>query len=203
MPSRPTLHVIAGVNGAGKTSFYRYQLEQMTPGAEFVNADEIARERWPDAPDEHVADAAGLAVERRLELLDAGVTFVAETVFSHESKLELIKAAKRCGFRVILYHVHVASAELARSRVATRVHEGGHDVPDDKVDKRFVRCLELIPRAAAIADRTLVFDNSGQSGTRTHVHVMTLVDGRVTKLSADAPDWLHDAYREAIAAYED
>ncbi|HKX46610.1 MAG TPA: hypothetical protein VJP77_07895 [Planctomycetota bacterium] len=58
MPARPTLHVIAGVNGAGKTSFYRYQLARMTSGAEFVNADEIAHERWPDHEDDHTAEAA-------------------------------------------------------------------------------------------------------------------------------------------------
>ena len=131
MATGPILHLIAGVNGAGKTSFYRYFLERMTPGAEFVNADELARERWPGHEDEHVVEAAGLAAARRKELLDARTTFVAETVFSHESKLELVKAAQRLGFRVFLYHVHVGSVELARARIATRVHQGGHDVPGD------------------------------------------------------------------------
>ena len=155
MATGPILHLIAGVNGAGKTSFYRYFLERMTPGAEFVNADELARERWPGHEDEHVVEAAGLAAARRKELLDARKTFVAETVFSHESKLELVKAAQRLGLRVFLYHVHVGSAELARARIATRVRQGGHDVPGDKVEARYERTLRLIPSAASFADMTL------------------------------------------------
>jgi predicted ABC-type ATPase len=201
MPSTPTLHLIAGVNGAGKTSFYRYELESLTPGAEFVNADELARRRWPGDEDRHVPEAARLAAARRLALLDARATFVAETVFSHPSKLELVAEAKRRGFRVILYHVHVNSAALARARIRTRIGMGGHAVPDDRVDARFERSLALIPRAAGLADLTLVFDNSGAGRARTHAHVMTLQSGRITKLKAPLPDWVERAYREPIAAY--
>lgn len=65
-PDIPTLHLIAGVNGAGKTSFYQYQLEGVTPGAEVVNADEIARDRWPGEEAEHNEEAARLAREAGL-----------------------------------------------------------------------------------------------------------------------------------------
>src|SRR5262245_65934932 len=109
MPSPPTLHLIAGVNGAGKTTFYYRVLREWTPGAEFVNADEIARTRWRGFEEEHAAQAAGLADKRRDELLEAGLSFVAETVFSHPSKLDLIEKAKRRGFRVILNHCGVSS----------------------------------------------------------------------------------------------
>jgi predicted ABC-type ATPase len=197
--TRPTLHLIAGINGAGKTTFYRYHLEQATPGAEFVNADELARERWPGEADAHVADAARLAARRREELLEARQTFVAETVFSHESKLELVQRAQQAGFRVILYHVHVSSPELARARVETRVDQGGHDVPGDKVDARFERTLRLIPLAAALADLTLVYDNSRMG--RTHTHVMTLERGRVVRIRENPPDWAERAYADALATF--
>jgi len=204
MAARPILHLIAGVNGAGKTSFYRYHLKQTTPGAEFVNADELAHAMWPGSEDEHAREAAHLAARRREELLDALQTFVAETVFSHESKLQIVEGAQRRGFHVILYHVGVSSAALARARIATRVHAGGHDVPEGRIEARFERSLRLIPRAAASADLTLVFDNSGARGGaagRTHTHVMTLEHGRVTRLAADVPVWVERAYAAAISAY--
>jgi predicted ABC-type ATPase len=200
MAASPILHVIAGVNGAGKTSFYRYHLANLTPGAEFVNADEIARERWPGREAEHVVEAAALAATRRATLLDARRTFVAETVFSHESKRELVETAQQYGFRVFLHHIHVASADLARARIATRVGMGGHDVPGAKVEARFERTLRLIPRAAAIADRTYVYDNSGSGGT-THRHVMTLHGGRIVTIREPLPQWVEEAYASALAAH--
>lgn len=199
MPARPILHLVVGVNGAGKTSFYRHHLQGVTPGAEFVNADELAHERWPGNEAEHVLEAARLAAARRDELLAAMRTFVAETVFSHASKLQLVEAARRRGFFVILYHVGVSSAALARARIDTRVGQGGHDVPRDKVEARFERSLLLIPRAAAVADLTLVFDNSGAGGT-THTHVLTLEQGRVITIRSDLPSWVERAYARAISA---
>lgn len=200
MPGTPTLHLVAGVNGAGKTSFYRGWLERMTPGAEFVNADDLARARWPGSEAEHGAQAAALAARRRVQLLDSRLTFVAETVFSHPSKLELVRNAKRRGFRVLLYHVGVASGELARARVATRVETGGHDVPPEKVAARYERTQRLVPRAAEIADRTFVFDNSGRGGT-THRHVLTLAGGRITRLTEPVPAWVEEAYASALGAW--
>ena len=202
MTSRPTLHLIAGINGAGKTSFYRYQLQRSTPDAEFVNADELAQQRWPGTDDEHVQEAARLAAERRATLLAEGRTFVAETVFSHESKLDLVRDAQQRGFRVILYHIHVNTPELAKARVATRIHQGGHSVPADKIDARFDRTLRLIPRAAAEADLTLVFDNSGKAET-THIHVLTLERGRVVTIREPVPDWVEHAYAEPITRYRE
>ena len=195
------MHLIAGVNGAGKTTFYRSFLRQRTPGAEFVNADEIAHDRWPGSEAEHAADAARLAIQRRDQLMAAGLSFVTETVFSHSSKVRLVEDAKRRGFRVILYHIGVDSAELASARVATRVETGGHDVERERVDARYVRTQRLIPQAARIADITLVFDNSGRSGRATHTFVMRLTAGRVTKRSAaDLPAWVGNAYSDLTLA---
>ena len=76
----PVLHLIAGINGAGKTSFYYDHLASRTPGAEFINADEIERDRWPDAIGAHSYQAAELAARRREERIAAGTSFVTETV---------------------------------------------------------------------------------------------------------------------------
>jgi predicted ABC-type ATPase len=198
-PSGPTLHLLAGINGAGKTSFYQKVLREMTPDAEFVNADELARERWPDDIEGHTEEAARLADERRRALLEERRTFVAETVFSHPSKLELVQEARARGFRVVLYHIHVSTPDLARARVATRVSRGGHDVPDEKIDARFPRTLELIRRAAMVADLTYVFDNSGLN--RTHTYVMTLERGSIVRIADRIPDWARQVYADEIARF--
>lgn len=201
MPNTPIMHLIGGVNGSGKTTFYQQVLARLTPGAEFVNADEIAKLRWPGDVAAHNVESARLAADQRLALIDARATFVAETVFSHASKLELIGHAKARGFHVILYHIGISSEELARARVATRVDTGGHDVPPEKVSARYERCQMLLPMAAAVSDRAFVFDNSGGSSQRTHTHVMTMLEGRITKLAAVVPGWVEEAYSDALLAH--
>lgn len=199
MSSTPTMHLIAGVNGSGKTTFYRYWLEAMTPGAEFVNADEFARSRWPGSEAVHSAEAARWATGRRIRLMESRLTFVTETVFSHPSKLELVRGAKRRGYRVILHHIGLEGSELASARVATRVEAGGHDVPGATVTARYERTQALIPQAARIADIAMVFDNSGRPGTPTHRFILRIQGGRLRSLTRDAiPRWVVSAYRSFL-----
>ena len=195
----PVLHLIAGINGAGKTSFYWDLLERRTSGAEFVNADDIERRRWPDEMGQHSYEAAELAARRRDELIAEASSFVAETVFSHASKLELMTRAHAAGFVVVLYHVHVSTPELAVARVQTRVSAGGHDVPAEKVVARHPRTLALMREAVERADRAYVFDNSRLDHTFTHV--LTFEGGRIRTLGNYVPDWVRETYSEALRVY--
>ena len=195
----PVLHLIAGINGAGKTSFYYDYLARRTPGAEFVNADEIERDRWPDAIGRHSYEAAELAARRREELIEACTSFVTETVFSHRSKLDLLERAQAAGFTVVLHHIHVSTPELAIERVRTRVSAGGHDVPTATVIARHPRTLALLQQAALRADRCYVFDNSRLD--RGFTHVATFERGRIRKLGNYVPEWLKATYTAALRAY--
>ena len=103
-----------------------------------VNADEIARHRWPGEALEHVYAAARIAAETRAKLVELGESFVAETVFSHPSELELIDAAHTAGYTVVL-HVLLIPEELAVERVRHRALAGGHHVPEDKIRQRYQR----------------------------------------------------------------
>ena len=138
-------------------------------------------------------------MKRREALLDAGESFVSETVFSHDSKLELIERARSLGYFVILYHIHVRSPQLACARVETRVHQGGHDVPNEKVASRFGRTLRQIRLAMGRVDRLYVFDNSRLN--RSHTHVLTLSGGEVTRLGRSLPAWVKQVYREPLLRY--
>lgn len=195
----PVLHVLAGVNGAGKTSFYEDVLARRTPGAEFVNADELERARWPGEVGAHSYQAGRLAARRRDALLEQRTSFVTETVFSHASKLALIERARRLGFVVVLYHIHVSTPELAAARVHTRVSAGGHDVPIAKLTARHARTLALLPRAVLLVDRAYVFDNSRLD--RSCTHVLTFEAGRLRRLGRHLPEWVKTAYGDALRAY--
>lgn len=174
------LDLIVGPNGAGKSTFVEMVLADTRPGVPFVNADLIAAERWPNDPIAHGHEAAALAEQARNDLIARGEEFVAETVASHPSKVDLVRNARLAG-----YHVHVIALlvpeEMSVRRVAARVEEGGHDVPEDKVRARYQRLWANVVEMIRLADTAEVFDNSG-TGPAT---VATFVGGEVI----GSPQW--------------
>src|SRR5438046_9023070 len=102
----PVLHLIVGPNGAGKTTFFERILRPAVR-LPFINADRIARSRWPGREEEHGYDAAALAELARSRALAARRSFIAETVFSHPSKMDLIRQAKQAGYKVSLHVIMV------------------------------------------------------------------------------------------------
>jgi len=159
------LDLVVGPNGAGKSTVVRIFIQPHTPNAVFVNADVIARERWPDAPEEHSYEAARIAGRTREQLIREGRSFIAETVFSHPSKLELIRGAKAAGYTVAL-HVVLVDPDMSVARVAARVVAGGHDVPEEKIRGRHERLAPLVCEAIALADEAFVYDNTRIEGPR-------------------------------------
>jgi predicted ABC-type ATPase len=157
------LHLVVGPNGSGKTTFVNEFLALELPGYVYVNADEIAKARWPADSDAHAYEAAQVAAETRAYLIAGGRPFIAETVFSHPSKLDLLRSAQQAGYQVVL-HVMLVPEELAVRRVAYRVQAGGHDVPEQKIRERFQRLWPLVAQAVSLADRTVLYDNSRSAG---------------------------------------
>ena len=157
------LDLIVGPNGAGKSTFVELVLTPLRPGVPFVNADVIAAQRWPQDPQGHSYDAARVAEQTRARLIELGEPFIAETVFSHPSKLDLIDAAQAAGFTVAL-QVVLIPADLAVQRVAHRVASGGHAVPEDKIRERWLRLWPLVVEAIGRVDSAQVWDNSGYDG---------------------------------------
>lgn len=155
--------MVVGPNGSGKTTFVTEFLALELPGYAYVNADEIAKARWLADADAHVYEAAQVAAETRAHLIASGRSFIAETVFSHPSKLDLIRSAQRAGYQVVL-HAMLVPEELAVRRVAYRVQAGGHDVPEQKIRERYHRLWRLVAQAVSLADRAVVYDNSRPAG---------------------------------------
>ena len=155
------LDLVVGPNGAGKSTFVEFVLAGLRPGVPFVNADVIAAALWPDDAMQHAYDASDAAARARDELLSRGEAFIAETVASHESKIELVQRAKDAGYHVHLLVIAVPEA-LAVERVAARVASGGHDVPEDKIRSRYQRLWQVVVQMIERSDSAEVFDNTGE-----------------------------------------
>jgi predicted ABC-type ATPase len=165
--STPVLHVLAGPNGSGKSTFVHQVLGPVT-GLPFVNADEIATERWPGDEEAHAYEASAAAAARRDAALERRRSFITETVFSHASKVDLVRRAAAAGLLVSL-HVMVIPVEVTVLRVDHRVGQGGHTVPPAKIRDRYARLWALVVEARALADRTTFYDNSRAAAPFTPV----------------------------------
>ena len=106
--------------------------------------------------------AAIIAEFLREENLSAGNDFSFETVMSHENKLEFIRKANRNGFHVYLYFICTDDVRVNIERVKTRVKEGGHSVPEEKIRTRYLRTLNLLYDTLKICYKSYLFDNSDQ-----------------------------------------
>jgi predicted ABC-type ATPase len=183
LDSRPIIVALAGPNGAGKTTFYQAHLAPA--GLRFINADTIARELQM-AP----YDAANVAAELRDALLNQHESFVFETVFSDPvgDKLTFLNRAATAGYTVLLCFIGISSALVSRQRVAMRVSQGGHDVPNEKLLTRFPRTLRNLAQAIRTVPHVHIFDNDD---LRTPYRLVAKAEsGRITHIAAPTPRWL-------------
>ncbi len=158
------LYVIAGCNGAGKTTASYTILPEILDCKEFVNADEIAKGISPFQPEKVGIEAGRLLLKRIKNLLEAGESFAFETTLSTRSYVSFIEKAKQLGYQVTCLFFLLDSEELAISRVATRVKEGGHHIPEEVIRRRYKSGLKnffnlFLPRV----DNWLFVNNSGDS----------------------------------------
>ncbi len=181
------LWLLAGGNGVGKSTFYRVQLKPL--GLPFVNADVIARELHPDAPELFSYEASRIAESMRSELLVEGKSFCFETVFSHKSKIDFVASAKAFGYEIVLVFIHLNQISLNKARVAQRVIEGGHSVPDDKIESRIPKLLENIKVTLPLCDHVRLLDNSSIDNPFKQVAMVR--NGDITELEIPLPDWAH------------
>ncbi|MBU6325694.1 MAG: zeta toxin family protein [Bacteroidetes bacterium] len=155
------LYVIAGCNGAGKTTASFTILPGILDCREFVNADEIARGVSPFQP-EKAAFEAGRIMLRRIEMLmGERASFAFETTLSTKSYKNTILEARSIGYNVTLLYFWLESVALAKERVNIRVSEGGHNIAPEIIERRYMRGIEnLFDIYLPIVDAALVFDNS-------------------------------------------
>ncbi len=189
---QPVFYLLAGPNGAGKSTLYRALVLSGTISAtaEFVNADLYEAERLQHIadPEQRSEQARQWADTRRTKLLQAGQSFVSETVFSHASKLALIQEAQAKGFFVMLLVVALDQPERLLARVVQRVLEGGHAVPPERILARYPRTLDNLTQAARLADAAILYDSADVT-PGTHTAVASCKGDWTQELVQPMPEW--------------
>lgn len=157
----PNLYLIAGCNGAGKTTASYAIFPQMLDCREFVNLDEIAKGISPFHPESASIAAGRMVVERINDLVKQGADFAVETTLATKSYVSFIKKAKAAGYFVTLVYFWLNTPELARKRVEMRVRHGGHYVSDEVVNRRYWAGMRNLFRMyVPISDYWILIDNS-------------------------------------------
>ncbi len=155
------LYIIAGCNGAGKTTASFTILPEILACKEFVNADEIAKGLSPFQPEKVQIESGRIMLSRINELLDTDENFAFETTLASKSYRTKIQKAQQKGFNVILLYFWLQNIDLAIERVRTRVLEGGHNVESHVIKRRYKNGIKnLFNIYMPIVDEVMIFDNS-------------------------------------------
>ena len=168
MSKLPKLYIIAGCNGAGKTTASFTILPEILGCKEFINADEIAKGLSPFQPESVAMQAGRIMLARMDELLQKGEIFAFETTLATKSYKQKIEWAQANGYEVTLLFFWLDSPNIAKERVAQRVAEGGHNIPLETIERRYYNGIaNLFAIYIDMVDICYIFDNS--EGERTPI----------------------------------
>ncbi len=180
--------MIAGPNGAGKTTMTLELIQSCSILYEFVNADEIARGLAPKHPESMALLASKLMIKRVKELLDAEKSFAFETTASGINYVRHLKAAKAKGYETNLTFLWLSKPEEAVKRVAQRVKQGGHHVPEAAIIRRYYSGIKnLINYYLPLVDEALIVNNSSEESSKrliarkTKQNPITILDSSIWK----------------------
>ena len=161
MSNLSKLYIIAGCNGAGKTTASFTILPEILGCKEFINADEIAKGLSPFQPESVAVQAGRIMLARMDELLQKGETFAFETTLATKSYKQKIEWAQANGYEVTLLFFWLDSPNIAKERVAQRVAEGGHNIPLETIERRYYNGIaNLFTIYIDMVDICYIFDNS-------------------------------------------
>lgn len=160
----PMCHVIAGPNGAGKTTFAMRYLPSIVACRSFINADMIAQGLSPLDTQAVQVEAGKMLLRRIDEMIARKADFAFETTLSGRGYARLFRRMRDRGYGINLFYLWIPSADFSARRVASRVANGGHDIPADAIGRRYMKSVRnLFDLYMPLADRTLLFDNSGET----------------------------------------
>src|SRR6185436_1622269 len=196
MASRqPDLYVVAGANGAGKSTFARLFLPEYADCRELVNADLIAAGLSPFNPESLAIQAGRLMLERVEALAAARTDFGFETTLAGKSWVPLLEKLRGMGYRLHIFFLWIPGPELALKRIEERVRAGGHAIPEEVVRRRYARGLRNFSQIyASVADASLMLDNSKRQPD-------PVADTDMPELFLKATQALRKAVKAAVAEH--
>ena len=163
-------------------------------GINLLNADIIASTIDPENPEKVGYEAASVAEQIREELLQQGISFCFETVFSHVSKIDFVAKARALGYEIILVYIHLDTSDLNEARVYQRVTEGGHNVPVNKIHSRIPRTMKHITAVLPLANEARLLDKSDRDNPFQQLASVEL--GRREWINNPLPPWAEEILRE-------
>ncbi|MDE5837952.1 MAG: zeta toxin family protein [Paramuribaculum sp.] len=187
---RPELIVIAGPNGSGKTSVtQKFLHHEWAEGTVYINPDQVANEKFGDWNSQQaVLNAANFCKEWRERCIKNKESFVFETVFSAEDKIDFLIRAKEAGFFIRVFFISTQHPAINAARIVKRVMEGGHDVPIRKIISRYAKSIINCEAIASLVDRLYVYDNSVNN--KDAQILFRLKEGKLEKIYVNqVPDW--------------
>ncbi len=158
---KPTCYVIAGPNGAGKTTFALNYLPKIAGCHNFVNADLIAYGISPLDSISVQYDAGRLFLNEIHKNIDKRIEFAFETTLAGRSQINLLNKLREDNWRIVLFFLWIPDADFSKDRVRQRVRDGGHDIPDDAIYRRYPRIMyNLVNIYMSLCDKVSCYDNS-------------------------------------------
>jgi len=183
----PTLYILAGPNGTGKTTYYNTAIEQgyIALSLSFINADNICRDELGGYSIQNAATAEIIVRERIKGHIDKQADFMIESNLSVQTDFDWIDTMKKNGYDISLYFLCTEFVEINISRVQNRVIEGGHDIPEAIIRQRYDNVLMYLKGKLHTFSEAVLIDNS----TDTPVHIASLKQGKIIFKSDQCPSW--------------
>lgn len=181
--SERDFYLFAGINGAGKSTLFSTVPEDIKNTFR-INTDEVVKKfgNWRNEIDQ--IKAAKIAVKLRKGYIEKGVSFNEETTLTGKTILNLIDKLRDKNYKLHLFYVGVDSVEIAKERIRSRVLKGGHDIPDEVVEKRYTESLQNLSKVLNKFDNVVIYDN-----TKKYRMILKIVNKKIIKKSQNLPKW--------------
>lgn len=187
--------IFAGVNGAGKSTFYNMQNIPDFKETIRINTDEIVREIGDWRNDVDQMKAGKIGIKLRNEAIKQGKSFNEETTLCGKTIIKLFEKLKENGYKIDLYYVGLKNADIALERIKKRVANGGHDIPAEKVRKRYEESKNNLEKIIPFCDSVSVFDNSEVFG-----RLATIKEGKLIQKADKIPFWFNSKLKNLISS---
>ena len=187
--------IFAGVNGAGKSTFYN--MSQDIPDFKEtvrINTDEIVREIGDWRNDADQMKAGKIGIKLRNEAIRQGKSFNEETTLCGKTIIKLFEKLKENGYKIDLYYVGLKNSDIALERIKSRVANGGHDIPAEKVRRRYEESRNNLEKVIPFCNSVSIFDNS-----ESFRRLATIKEGKLIQKADKVPFWFSSKLKNLIS----